>query len=315
MSIKIKTAVGLALLIMLMTILFVLSIYFLIDWKNIDLDIDRIMLISAATLLVASLISTILVRGTIDKMIELKKSMIAAENGNFAVRATTDENHNNEINELVGTFNKVVKCAEEREKKFKHWRNMSMKRELKMIELKKQIRKFENEALEKVLKKDSHKSSNDETLRKESNNNSDVNNINITQKLKKQHKAIIDSLREIDRLTNNTTGNADKIHSKLKDCVTYIKKHLQVEDSEFYPIFLKKMEERDIDTKETHAFISGMNGIADFVLGFFDKYYSARSITENESQFKNDFLGIVSILGSRIEAEENGVYEYWNTIK
>ncbi|MEI8270797.1 MAG: hypothetical protein WCG45_05530, partial [bacterium] len=88
--------------------------------------------------------------------------------------------------------------------------------------------------------------------------------------------------------------------------------HLNLENDVFYPSLLSQMENKKMDTTKTRAFIEEMNVIGASVSNFSNKYKTESSIRDQFNDFKNELVNIISILNTRIESEESGVYLYWD---
>ncbi len=140
---------------------------------------------------------------------------------------------------------------------------------------------------------------------------------NIIEVLKKQHIEIEKILQDIEReLETSEKINADLIHQELEKFKKIVQEHISIEDNEFYPSLLQKMEELKEDTTEIKNFIERINIILENVYNFLNNYGTVEKIKESEINiFKASFIRMMSRIEIRINAEELFVYNKWTKIK
>jgi len=131
--------------------------------------------------------------------------------------------------------------------------------------------------------------------------------VNIVPTLIAQHRTLEDDLGQ----ANAGIDNEVKIDESLKKFTQDLHEHLTLENDVFYVELLKKMKDRGQDTTQTEVFIDEMEKIAQTITAFLEKFNSAENIKEKISEFKVEFGNIIEALKMRIEAEEAGVYLYW----
>lgn len=117
------------------------------------------------------------------------------------------------------------------------------------------------------------------------------------------------------------TNSKSKTDKKGKEILLNLKKfkndlsaHLKLENGVFYPDYLNKMIRRGDNTTDTKKFIKEMDRIAKKIGKFLERYSSPESIDAPKSNFKNDLPIIIDTLNTRIESEEEGVYDIYLTI-
>jgi len=91
---------------------------------------------------------------------------------------------------------------------------------------------------------------------------------------------------------------------------THLATHLNLENGVFYPDYLNKKIKNGEEIESTKEFIGIMNDIATKVTGFLDTY-SHPAPQFSLAIFKTDLSKIIDVLNSRIETEEDGVYDIY----
>jgi len=134
---------------------------------------------------------------------------------------------------------------------------------------------------------------------------------NILETLIAQHRVLQKDL--IDSLALSILENPDipQIDAGMKKFLVDLPEHLNLENNIFYPNLLEKMKKKNIDTIKTEAFIAEMIIIGNAVMAFSDKYKTMPLIESQFDNFKKELSNIISVLNTRIESEESGVYLYW----
>ena len=138
------------------------------------------------------------------------------------------------------------------------------------------------------------------------------NTKNIIETLIAQHRVLQNDLGGALELSEIENPNISEIDSCLKKFLLDLPEHLSLENETFYPELLTQMENKKMDTSKTKAFIEEMNVIGVAVIAFTDKYKNESLIKDQFNDFKKELVNIISVLNTRIESEESGVYLYWN---
>jgi len=134
---------------------------------------------------------------------------------------------------------------------------------------------------------------------------------NLATVLRGEHKALVEEITKIKELANQQEVKAEDVLSELVNFKTALLAHLELEDKEFYPALLEKMEEKGKEIEKTKEFIGKMAGIASQVSAFLETYSNAERIADNVDHFRENLDKIISILGIRVEAEEDFVLTDW----
>lgn len=134
---------------------------------------------------------------------------------------------------------------------------------------------------------------------------------NIVLRLVGQHRTLQSDLGIVAKELAKTQISATVISKALKTFTSDLGEHLRLENDYFYVELLKKMEAKGDDTENTKKFINEMAVIGEAVKAFLNKYKEEAEIETGIGEFGSDFGSIVETLNIRIEAEESGVYMYW----
>ena len=133
----------------------------------------------------------------------------------------------------------------------------------------------------------------------------------IVETLVAQHKVLQQNLGAVSKLADLGESFSPEIVAGLAEFTNNLMAHLKLEDEEFYPELLKKMEEKDMDVLNTKKFIDQMKTIAVVVTSFLGKYGNVKAYKGTVDEFKKDLAGIIQALSLRVESEEMGVFTYW----
>jgi len=134
---------------------------------------------------------------------------------------------------------------------------------------------------------------------------------NIVLRLVGQHRLLQSDLGVVAKELAKSHSSVIVISAALKTFASDLSEHLKLENDYFYVELLKKMEAKGDDTENTKKFISEMAIIGEAVKAFLAKYNEEAQIETGITEFESDFGSIVETLNIRIEAEESGVYMYW----
>jgi len=130
--------------------------------------------------------------------------------------------------------------------------------------------------------------------------------------LKTQHRGLQNDLKLVlDELNSETTLNSRVVVSKLAKFKDDLLAHLKLENGEFYPDYLAKKDKKGEDTTSTKEFMKIMEDIGKVVLAFLDKYSSAEVVESSRLVFTKELQEIISTLNTRIETEEEGVFDIY----
>lgn len=123
--------------------------------------------------------------------------------------------------------------------------------------------------------------------------------------LESQHRALEQLLLELGAATKS--GEAAAIQPALKRVRTLLHAHLQLEDTQFYPVLLRLAGDSKNDSLAATAqlFQQNMQRIAEGVMAFFERYDAE---LPNVGQFKNDLKLNVDILAKRMAEEERTLH-------
>ena len=134
----------------------------------------------------------------------------------------------------------------------------------------------------------------------------------LVSTLVSQHRGLQADLGEVGKIL--FVERAEEIDRLLRQFAADLGTHLELENGTFYAGLLIKMRAAGYDTSKTEQFMREMDGIAKIVRGFLENYADAERIRSGFDLFKPAFSVLVDTLNLRIESEESGVYQYWNTI-
>lgn len=122
----------------------------------------------------------------------------------------------------------------------------------------------------------------------------------LTDKLKRDHKALAEAIEEIKKL-----GPAHpEFSKKLNAAKLALVAHVKHEETDLYPS-LKKAGETDIKVKSTLKILaSDMETVTAGVLGFFAKYEKGG----DPAEFTREVVRIQMNIATRIRREEESLY-------
>jgi len=135
---------------------------------------------------------------------------------------------------------------------------------------------------------------------------------NLITILVNQHGVLKKEVGAVAKLCEAKQLDGQKIDKLLKKFARDLQDHLDLENNTFYNQLLKAMADKGLNIKKTQEFIREMKDIEKVVLVFLKKFSQPEAISKNSKSFVKEFQDIASALALRIEAEEAGVYSYWN---
>ena len=131
--------------------------------------------------------------------------------------------------------------------------------------------------------------------------------------LKNQHRILQSDLL---RAVNHLVPPVDVI--KAKDIVGDLEKfqkdlveHLELENGVFYPDYLDRKVKRGEDVESLKKFIDEMIGIGNAVTAFLEKYQQEDTISGSSNSFQAELHQVIATLNTRIETEEEGIYDIY----
>ena len=143
-----------------------------------------------------------------------------------------------------------------------------------------------------------------------------MNKKELVTTLIEQHRIIqADLLSALKKALTKVNGNKKMILGGIlldfqkfsKDLAT----HLALENGTFYVDYLSKQKQAGQNTAKTEKFIEEMNRIGKTVYAFLEKYNTIEKIEASFSDFGKELESIINILNTRIETEEEGVYQFY----
>lgn len=140
-----------------------------------------------------------------------------------------------------------------------------------------------------------------------------VNNTQeLIETLKSQHRKIQSDLRAAyDELKSEGETPSSAIVADLSRFKKDLEEHLKLESEEFYPDYLAKKEARGEDTASAKKFIRMMDDIGEVVMAFLHKYSTEEAVENSRDTFEDELLEIIDTLNTRIETEEQGIYDIY----
>lgn len=134
----------------------------------------------------------------------------------------------------------------------------------------------------------------------------------LIAKLKAQHRTLqADLSSALDDSKLDTGKNGESIVAKLTKFKSDLLEHLKLENEEFYPDYLDKKTKRGEDVITTKEFIRQMDDIGKAVMDFLGKYSSSDVINTASLSFGEELSGIIGTLNTRIETEEEGLFDLY----
>jgi len=126
-----------------------------------------------------------------------------------------------------------------------------------------------------------------------------------------QHNSLKKELDKTRNFAFETTPDGTKISESLARFKDALDDHLGLENDEFYPAVIKKIEEQGLPVEHTRQFIDEMTILEKEIIDFMKKYDDAALISDNILAFRSELEFVISSLAIRITSEEQGVFLYW----
>lgn len=134
----------------------------------------------------------------------------------------------------------------------------------------------------------------------------------LVEKLISQHRKLQADLSNALIISRTEKNNAGEIIIKnLLKFKQDLDEHINLESGVFYVNYLDKMKEMGKDTANTEKFIAEMKEIGNKVYAFLDKYNSKEAIDTSLENFILELKLMINVLNTRIETEEEGVYDLY----
>lgn len=139
--------------------------------------------------------------------------------------------------------------------------------------------------------------------------------MDILVTLRQQHKNLESYLTVIKNQATQDPPNSNEIVKNLGEFKKILLEHLDLEDNTFYPQLLIKMSAIGKDVAGIKEFIAKMFDIAEKVTIFLDTYDNGEKINDKLNNFRVDFDNVISILSTRIKAEEVFIFTDWELLQ
>ncbi len=128
----------------------------------------------------------------------------------------------------------------------------------------------------------------------------------LIEELKREHRAIVGTINEVNRLGIGTKEGQNMLMSAKNSFIAHLKK----EDEHIYPL-LNRAAENDPELKTTLDFYAtNMDEISRAVFDFFEKY----SYGDSGLEFSTDYGTLYTTLSMRITKEEAVIYKKFDEL-
>jgi len=129
----------------------------------------------------------------------------------------------------------------------------------------------------------------------------------LIEELKREHRAIVGTINEVNRLGIGTKEGQNMLMSAKNSFIAHLKK----EDEHIYPL-LNRAAENDPELKTTLDFYAtNMDEISITVFDFFEKY----SYGDSGLEFSKDYGTLYTTLSMRITKEEAVIYKKFDELE
>jgi hypothetical protein len=140
-----------------------------------------------------------------------------------------------------------------------------------------------------------------------------IDKLTLVATLKGQHHKLQLDLGEARKYTNSE--DFKNVLEQLGNFKLDLQTHLTLENSTFYPDYLRMTIARGGNIEKIKGFISEMVQIGEKVSEFLEKYLLVSDIEENFSVFSQELVLITKTLNLRVETEEDGIYDVYAATK
>ena len=128
----------------------------------------------------------------------------------------------------------------------------------------------------------------------------------LIEEFKKDHIEFVEALKGVEELgILAKEGQAKLMYLKLS-----LLEHLRKEEEEFYPVLIEAARHNMKLKEALEVFAEDLDSVSRFVFGFFDRYDKG-FLGERLSR---DFETLFMVIRSRMENEENILYEEYNKL-
>lgn len=128
-----------------------------------------------------------------------------------------------------------------------------------------------------------------------------------TQMLRDEHVELLALAGKIPPLLETTgTGHGTALRETLVQINARLGLHLALEDKDVYPALAQS--NRPEVASVAKRFIEEMGGIGAAFKDYLKKYPNAATIESQWNAFKAETMGVLKVIGSRIEREEKELY-------
>ncbi len=134
---------------------------------------------------------------------------------------------------------------------------------------------------------------------------------NIVDILIAQHNQLRKDMSSLKKESESKSPDIDSIIRVIEEFQSHLREHINLENNIFYPQLLEKMRKNNMDLTSIQVFIDEMKAIGGKVGVFIAKYAQAEAIQKDFPGFRMELNDMISNLILRIDAEEEGVYLYW----
>jgi len=125
-------------------------------------------------------------------------------------------------------------------------------------------------------------------------------NINLIRELNADHALILEALRKV----KETGSLSDETRTLLRNSRELLMKHLQKEDSEFYPVLRKAAETNESLKQILKVMGIEMEELGKQALTILDTYIS----DGKETSFQKDMDWLITAITMRLQREEHTLY-------
>ena len=142
------------------------------------------------------------------------------------------------------------------------------------------------------------------------------NNKLLISILIKQHRKLQSDLSDILQVAKSSDIDKSNIILKKTRAFTVdITEHLTLEDNTFYPAYFKLKESINGSTDYAKQLMNEMTNIKEVILDFIKKYSDNEQIMRSIQTYITELESIIQTLNTRIEIEEESIYNLFLTLE